>query len=510
MNSIEPKTLEGDLKKITKEAGITFVGVLFGIGLRYICAVIIARHVGALSFGVYALGLTIINLAQIVAIAGLNYGVLRFVSAHYSANEGEKVKGFIISALKLVLIGSLCIGVFLFIGADILAEKVFSKNELGLIIKWFSLSLPFLAVIEISVFSIQGIQALRYKVYVKAIFQQLLQLGIVIVMFLVGLKVLGAVYAYLISALLASLLGFYYLRKLFPDIAKRAMKADSQYTSLLRFSIPVLGMNILGFGMMWTDTLMVGYFMTSRDVGVYNAAAKTAFLLHIVLFSFSAIFMPMISDLSNRGDLEKLKSLLGTVTKWIFALSFPMFLLMAILSKHIMAIFGSEFIVALPCFLILALAQLISSSAGPLGNVLIMSGKQDIVFLDTAISCSLNVILNYILIGKYGIVGAAIATGLSIAFLNCAYLVEVYYYYQIHPYNRKILKPILSGIMASLVGLVGHSLVGAANPLYLFPTVIFIFILCYVMFLYIWGFDDEDKVVSHALLRRFSSVLKAS
>jgi O-antigen/teichoic acid export membrane protein len=483
MNSIEPKTIEGDLKKITKEAGITFVGVLFGIGLRYICAVIIARHVGALSFGVYALGLTIINLAQIVAIAGLNYGVLRFVSAHYSANEGEKVKGFIISALKLVLIGSLCIGVFLFIGADILAEKVFSKNELGLIIKWFSLSLPFLAVIEISVFSIQGIQALRYKVYVKAIFQQLLQLGIV---------------------------SFYYLRKLFPDIAKRAMKADSQYTSLLRFSIPVLGMNILGFGMMWTDTLMVGYFMTSRDVGVYNAAAKTAFLLHIVLFSFSAIFMPMISDLSNRGDLEKLKSLLGTVTKWIFALSFPMFLLMAILSKHIMAIFGSEFIVALPCFLILALAQLISSSAGPLGNVLIMSGKQDIVFLDTAISCSLNVILNYILIGKYGIVGAAIATGLSIAFLNCAYLVEVYYYYQIHPYNRKILKPILSGIMASLVGLVGHSLVGAANPLYLFPTVIFIFILCYVMFLYIWGFDDEDKVVSHALLRRFSSVLKAS
>lgn len=510
MNYIELKTLKNDLEKITKEAGITFIGVLFGIGLRYVCTIVIARHVGAFNFGVYALGLTIISLVHILTVGGLNYGVLRYISIHHSIKKREKVKGIIISALKLVFATSLFFGVFVFISADFFAQSVFSKSELSTIIRWFSLSLPFLAVIEISVFSIQGIQVLKYKVYVKDFFQQLLLLGIVIILFYVGFDVLGAVYAYIISAMMACLLSLHYLKKLFPDIANKEIRADPEFMKLLRFSIPVLGMNIIGFGVMWTDTLMLGYFMESKDVGIYNAAGRTAIVISLILFSINAIFMPMISNLYHRGKIKKLQNLFKTVTKWIFVLSFPIFLLMAILSKHIMAFFGPEFIVGLPCFLILALAQLIGASAGPVGNFLIMSGKQNIVFLDTAISWGLNIILNYILIPKYGILGAAIATGFSIAFLNSSFLVQVYYFHKMHPYNRRLLKPVFSGVIATLVSLGLYSLVQTTKPVYIFLPVIFIFGLCYVMLLYILGFDDEDKIISHAFLRKFSSVLKAS
>lgn len=510
MNYMEPKTLESDLKKITREAGITFIGFLCATGLKYICTVVIARHVGAPGFGAYVLGLTILSLAEILAVAGLHYGILRYVSMYTSDEKKEEIRGIIVSALKCVLLISIFVGLLLFMGADLIAREIFSKIELARIIRWLSLSIPFLAVIEISVFSTQAVQTLKYKVYVKDVFQHFFNLGIVIVFFMVGLKVMGAVYAYIFSAIVSCLLGLYYLRKLFPDITNWKMKGASEFTSLLRFSIPVLGMRLLGFGMMWTDILMLGYFVAARDVGIYSAAARTAILIHIILFSFSAIFMPMISDLYHRGEIDKLMGLFKTVTRWIFTLSFPMFLVMAILSKHIMTLFGSEFMVGFPCFLILALVQIINSSAGPVGNVLVMSGKQDIVFFNTALSCTLNIILNYVLIARYGIVGAAIATGFSIIVINGIFLIEVYHYYGIHPYSRKILKPFLAGLTASLASLGLYSVVKTHNSGYVFPLIIGLFVCCYVVFLYVSGFDDEDKVISHAILEKFSSLVKGT
>jgi O-antigen/teichoic acid export membrane protein len=183
------------------------------------------------------------------------------------------------------------------------------------------------------------------------------------------------------------------------------IKAVSAFRSLLRFSVPVIGMNILGFGMLWTDTLMLGYFMTTKDVGIYNAAARTAMLINLILFSFSAIFMPMISDLHHRGEVKKLEGLFKTVTKWIFTLSFPVFILTAIHSKQIMGFFGSEFATGAVWFLILALAQMMNSSTGPVGNFLVMSGKQDVVFWAMALSFCANIFLNYTLIIRYGVVG---------------------------------------------------------------------------------------------------------
>ena len=510
MNEIALKSLDHDLKKIAKEAGITFSGCLFGTGLKYICIVVIARHIGTLGFGIYALGLTILNFAAVVSVAGLHYGVLRYVSLGYSGREKGKIKGTIVSALELSLFASIVIGVLLFLGSDFIASRIFMKRELGTIIRWFSLALPFLAAIEISVFSIQAVQTLKYKVLVKDIFQQIFNLAIVIFLFTIGLRITGALYAYIISAFISALLGMYYLIGIFPDLMRREVKFVPEFSTLLRFSVPVLGMNILGFLMMWTDILMLGYFLTTRHVGIYNAAAKSAILIAGILVSFNAIFAPMISDLYNRGEMDKLERLLKTVTKWIFTASFAVFLLMVILSKQIMLLFGSEFLLGLPCFLILAFSQMINCAAGPVGSVLVMSGKQDIVLVDTAISSGLNIILNYILIEKYGIVGAALATGFSVVFWNSAFFVQVYYFHRIHPYNLKFVKPVFSGIAAGVVSFgLGH-MVRMGNHVTVSLFVIIVFILCYTVMLYVLGFDEEDRVVFKAIYRKVPPIVRKS
>jgi O-antigen/teichoic acid export membrane protein len=235
MHDIEPKGVEQELRKITKEAGITFAGVLLGMGLKYICVIVIARHIGVFQFGTYALGLTILTFAQILSVAGLNFGILRYLSVSHLQEERERRKGIIISALKLVLIGSFLVGMILFIGAESIANKIFSKSELSMVIRLFSLSLPFLALIEISVFSIQAIQVLKYKVYVKDVFMQVSNLTALFVLFSLGLQIKGALYAYIISTGLSALLSIHYLKKTFPDLVNQQIKAVASFRSLKIF-----------------------------------------------------------------------------------------------------------------------------------------------------------------------------------------------------------------------------------------------------------------------------------
>jgi O-antigen/teichoic acid export membrane protein len=128
MDPSELKSVEYELKKITREAGISFAGVLLGMGLKYICVIVIARHLGVLGFGAYVFGLTILNFGQVLSVAGLNYGVLQYVSVSHSQKERERTKGFILSALKLVLIGALLVGMILLSGRSHCKQSVLEER----------------------------------------------------------------------------------------------------------------------------------------------------------------------------------------------------------------------------------------------------------------------------------------------------------------------------------------------------------------------------------------------
>jgi O-antigen/teichoic acid export membrane protein len=146
---------------------------------------------------------------------------------------------------------------------------------------------------------------------------------------------------------------------------------------------------------------------------------------------------------------------------------------------------------------------MINSSTGPVGNFLMMSGKQDVVFLDMALCFCVNVFLNYTLIIRYGVVGAAVATMLSITLLNLTYLIEVYCFYKIFPYHPRFLKPFFAGALAGLISLLLFNFVSESRTIYIFSLTIFIFILCYVIVLYVSGFDEEDRMISQTVLRRY-------
>jgi len=496
--------IEEKISTIAGQTGISLTGGVVESGLKYAYNVIIARNIGAELLGIYFLGLTVINFAGVFSRLGLDNGVLHFVALYKGTDDSQRVKGIIFLALKITLMASISLSGFLFLYADRISLNIFNEPCLTSTIRFFLLSLPFSGLLAVLLSYFQAFHRLKYRIFVQGIFQPTLNILIVLVLFFLGLKLLGAIFSYVISIILSLGLAVYYMRSKFTIFDNdKEITPIFEGRRLLKFSLPLLFVSFLSLVIQWTDTLMLGYFREPQEVGIYNMALRTAMLCALILISFNSVFAPMISDLYHRREIGQLETLFKVGTKWIFSLTFPIFLLFMFFARDVLNIFGSEFVSGAPSFILLSFAQLVNAAVGSVGYMIMMSGRPNISLINVAALCLMNVTLNFLLIPIYGIWGAAIATATSLILINLIGLIEVYYLLKIHPYSRGYIKPLIAGVISAFTFCTFKSwVIGIFTVGWLISSAL-IFLCVYTSVLYLLRFDREDRLIFDILRKRF-------
>ena len=493
------ESLEQLTKKVVKGGSIFFAGSIFGQGINFALHILLARMLGSGSYGLYALGHSAVTITSRFSMLGLQNGVVRFVSLYNGIGDTKKVKGTLVSAFAGATTFSIVISILLFTFSDSISVELFNKSNLSNVLRVFSISLPFCVLMTMVSYSARAFQAMKYEVGVSNISFPILNLISVSVAFLLGFKLLGAIYAFLISAFSSFLLGLYFIKRIFPEVIE--LQPSYEFRRLLRFSAPVF---LIGFSyviLSHIDRIMIGYFMNSSDVGIYNAAVNIVLLAELILSSVNAIFSPIISDLYNRNKLKELENLFKISTRWIFTLTLPVILIMIISSKEILgSSFGVGFTDGWIVLVTLSVSKIITTGTGSVGFILQMTGKQDIELVNTVITVMMNIGLNIWFIQSYGVFGAALATGISLTVINIAKLIEVYKLIGIQPYNRKYIKPIIAAVLGVLVSLLFNSIEEIVVSSWIASIVIFSVI--YSTFLLVLGLEKQDKILFRGILRK--------
>ena len=88
-------------------------------------------------------------------------------------------------------------------------------------------------------------------------------------------------------------------------------------------------------------------------------------------------------------------------------------------------------------FILLGLAKLIDGYAGVNNQILFYSSGYKANFFFVVSLALLNIFTNVLLIPKYGVLGAAIATCISIVLYNIGKLLYIYFIFRIQPFNSK-------------------------------------------------------------------------
>lgn len=430
------------LNKISKGATFLLAGIVVSKLFTYLHRIIIARYLGADVYGLFNLGLAVIGIILSLVLVGLPLGLLRYISYYYGKNDNNSIYAVINSALKIILPLSLIFAFLLFIFAEKISLFFFHNESMRSVLKLLSFAIPVSALATCTDYILQAFQKVNYLIISRNIVEPILKVAASAIVIYLGYSLLGITAVYLFSLLITALLMAYFLKKMLSF--KKILRAPyTLFRQMLHFSVPLMLSDIFSMLLVWSDTLILGYFVSAVQVGIYNAAVPTARLLHTIPVALRTLFVPTISGLyAQKKDFSRIYK---TVSKWLFLIGLPSFILLSLYSKQMLSIFfGSVFAEGYIVLIFIALSFFIYSVLFTSESILLIMKKTKLILLNSLLTVFINIALNVLLIPKYGILGAAISTSASFLMMSLLIAIETYYFTKTLPFKWEYLKSVVS------------------------------------------------------------------
>lgn len=408
------------LSYILKNGGISFVFKIFGVFLGFLVIYVVTNDYNEKYYGAFALMQVLIQLIVIVFTLGFPNVLVIETNKNIGNNAyaHELLKYFY---LKVILIG-LIPSIILFAGASFISNFIFLKPNLRLGFKFMGLGLVFFLMYELTLnFFVARKSFIKFGLFMFVI----PNLFFILLLLLFKNYVINENYIFLIYVLS-------FIASLILAIISINWKSNSQehinpdFKSLLKDATPIMLSTVIMFLLNWVAVIVLGRYTDEIQVGIYNAAFKLGLSVQLVMLSINIIISPKVADLYHNEKKEALKSFIHQSTWFIVLVTLPLALTVILLNKWLLGIFGEAFVKQGSLVLIIiTLATFINAVSGNVDQILNMTGNQKSFFKVILMALFVNIILNMILIPRYGINGAAIACLASTILMNSAALVVI-------------------------------------------------------------------------------------
>lgn len=494
------------LPQVAKGAMINFAGAVVRMVLVYAYTLLLTRVLSVDEVGQFFIMVTVVNILGAAAVVGLDHGMVRFVALFAGEGRGRQVMKVFRMGLMLGVFFGLAAAVILFFFSGILADLFFNQSQTAVTgLRIFAIAIPFWVAARLFNATTQGMHRMRYQVYSRDFAEQISRIVLTITVVAMGAGLIGVVWANVASLMLAAFMSFFFAMLMLPRGRKAGTSPQWAIRRLLKYSLPLAFSNVLTMVVLWVDLLLVGYLGTTSDAGLYAAAIKVAVVGTAILVAFATVFNPIISDLHNRHQRAELESLFKTITRWIFTFSLPVFLVLIFFPDSIMRMFGAAYVGGGTALSILALSQLVTASIGSAGLLVLMTGHSRIELLNMATALAIDLIMCFLLIPEYGIVGAAIANVGAALSLNLMRSAEVWIFLRMHAFDAGYLKPVFAGSVAAAVTLLaGRYIFMDASPAQV-ALLAAMLLAMYIAGVLILGLNDRDRYIIRMIKNRLAS-----
>ncbi len=481
------------IEKIVKGAFLVLVSMILGKLFSYLYVILVATKLGSHEYGILSIGMAILSFLNAFSLLGLDEGVIRFVSYFRGKNDLDSAKETIYKSFKKVLNTSIFLSILLIVFSDFISDKVFNEYKLSQVLFFMALTLPLTSTAQIFLSSFRAFQKPVYEVSIKEVLEKSSRLIITVVLIGFGFKLVGALLGFFLAALIMFLVVLSVFNvKILNIFAKETISKISN-KELLNYSLPLLLKNFMWFIIAWTDLLMIGYFKTTSDVGIYNVALPTANLIIIPVYGIMYLFFPIINELGGAGNLEEIKNIYKRISKYILLVTLPLFLIISVLSQDIIRLlFGEEYIKAVIPLIILSFGYFIYSLSDISMNILSSLNKTKTIFGVIAFFAICNGIMNYFLIQTYGLIGAAISTSISFIIGGVLMIKVSHKYSKMHPFMFKYKKILVAFLITSIMAILIKRYMGFSPVLNIIIFIILISIVYITLLFKLKIIENED------------------
>ncbi len=267
------------------------------------------------------------------------------------------------------------------------------------------------------------------------------------------------------------------------------------------------GLNIIGSTLAFrVDVIMIGSMLSMEAVGIYSILMFLTNVIEIPRRSISKIASPIISNAWEVSDVDEIEGIYkkSSINIMIAAIGVFLVIWFSLPVLDWLATGVDRFYVGRYVFLFLALGKLIDSLMSVNSEVIIYSKyyKANLYFvLFLGIS---NVILNYLLIKEYQLLGAAMATSLSYLLFNLLKFIYIWLRFKISPFTFRTAK--LLGLALFLFA-VGQSAMSYFESVVAYLLTIALVSMIYAASVYFLAISDDANQIVRKLLVRTQTIL---
>ncbi len=496
---------------------LSYVNMLVGNLIPFIYTPIMLDILGQAEHGLYGIANSVMGYISLLNF-GIGSAIIRYISKYRAEGDkkGEaKVIGLFLKTYIVISVLILTVGMILSFNLDFYGRSLTSAelNTLEILVRLMTVSM--------AVFLPAGIFSSVILSYEKYIFNRIIGIASTVlapclnlIMLVLGFKSIGLVIASMIMNLLSCVIYIIYA------FARLHISIDLKNTpkgllsEILCFSAFAFVGSIVDMLYWSTDKLIIGWAIGTSAVTVYNMGAQFNSYLTNLSTAISGVLTPRISAIATKENS------IGELSELFIRIGRLQFIIVSFIVSAFIA-FGRQFIFLWlgdgyePAYYV-ALFTMIPVSVPLIQNtglnILYVLNKHKFRSIVYACVACLNVVLTFILVWEYGIVGAACATGVSYTLGNI-FIINWYYCKRIGLdiplFWKNILKmcgvPLLCGAVAWGV----IDFVGIANWIAFFIMAV-VYTLIFALIAYLFMMNEYERDLFCGFIKRIAKVKKVN
>ena len=486
---------------------LSYLQMALSILIQLIYTPVMIRLLGKHEYGLYQTVASTMSMLSILSL-GFNSGYIRYYAIYKKDNNKtaiSKLNGLFLIIFAIIGSVALLCGLFLSFNLNLVFDKgltqaEYDKARILMLLLTVNLTVSFpMSVFQNIISAHERFVFLKLLGMVKTVFSPLITLPLL----LMGYRSIAMVAVTVSVSLFVDIIYLWYVlfkmqeKFIFRGFEKSIFKSLFAYTAFIALNTIIDQIN-------WNiDKLLLGRFKGTAEVALYSVGYTLYQMYMMFSTSISGVFTPRIHKIVNatKNNLLEQKNQLTDLFVRVGRLQF---IILSLIASGIV-FFGKFFIVKIWAgndydnSYFVALLLVIPASIALIQNLGIeiqrAENKHQFRSIAYAIMAIVNLGLSIVLCQKYGAVGSAIGTAISLVLAN-GFVMNIYY-------NRKcnIDIPLFwKNILRQSVGLIIPIGVGIAMTMFIEINSVWMFVAClitytmvYCISMWLFGMNDYEK-----------------
>ncbi|MCZ6666994.1 MAG: polysaccharide biosynthesis C-terminal domain-containing protein [Gammaproteobacteria bacterium] len=389
---------------------------LTGAAVTFVNQILLARWMGARELGIYVFALSLYSLICVLVGLGYPTAAYRFIGLGRAEGDKDHMKGFIRRGRQITICASLIAGIVGGLIVLVFDDRLVPAGYRTPLLIVF-LILPFYSLIRFHAAVARGFSWFVLAALPMSVLRPLFILVGISGLWLAGAVLSAGIVMFVFATVISLLmLGQFFLlrRKLKPELQGGVAKYRTRLWS--RTAAPLLIIVLFTSFFPEVNIVILGLMLPPDQIAIYSVSFRIVLVIVFGLNAVDTITRPDFARYYAAGRTEELQRLTARATGLKSVGALLGVVGFAFLGEYILSIFGEAFVIGYRTLMILALAQLVRALAGPVSELLSVTGHQDYCLYVFGYTLPLTIVLNLALVPRFGIEGSAVAVLLGIIF----------------------------------------------------------------------------------------------